>query len=201
LHAKSTTVLFNDAKKSHFAFHSIPYYSRPGIGIAPSTMVMQVRMDAHGQYCMQECSSAVAHLVTRSCIRSADDTTRTASLQFQPAVARELLTAAAPHRREQVNEAPPIRSYVIAAALRPSLHNSWEEEEEDEEMRYDCTKRDEPQAERRRKSAKLRRMTMGGRRQLHDIEVPLPRLRHCRTERHQPTPPHYSSFSISTCIS
>jgi hypothetical protein len=67
----------------------------------------------------------------------------------------------------------------IAAALRLSLHISWEEEEEDQEAVEEPEEEDEPQAEEEKEEQPLPEEDDDGwSRQLHDIEVPLPRLRH-----------------------
>ena len=81
---------------------------------------------------------------------------------------------------EQANEAlSTLELRDVAAALRLSLHNSWEEEEEDEEAVVESDEEEEPQAEEEKEEQPLPEEDEDGwSRQLHDIEAPLPRLRH-----------------------
>lgn len=81
---------------------------------------------------------------------------------------------------EQANEAlSTLELRDVAAALRLSLHNSWEEVEEDEEAVEEPDEEDEPQAEEQKEEQPLSEEDDDGwSRQQHDIEVPLPRLRH-----------------------
>jgi len=81
---------------------------------------------------------------------------------------------------EQANEAlSALELRDVAAALRLSLHNSWEEEEEDEEMLAEPDEEDEPLAdEEKEEHPAAEEEDDGWSRQLHDIEVPPPRLRH-----------------------
>lgn len=80
---------------------------------------------------------------------------------------------------EQANEAlSALELRDVAAALRLSLHNSWEVEEEDEEMIAESDEEDEPLAEEEKKEhPAAEEEDDGWSRQLHDIEVPPPRLR------------------------
>ena len=81
---------------------------------------------------------------------------------------------------EQANEAlSALELRDVAAALRLSLHNSWEEEEEDEEMVAEPDEEDEPLSEEENKEHPVAEEEDDGwSRQLYDTDVPLPRLRH-----------------------
>ena len=81
---------------------------------------------------------------------------------------------------EQANEAlSAFELRDVAAALRLSLHSSWEDEDEDGEILVESDEEDEPPAEEEKKEEPLPEDDDDGwSRQLHDIDVPLPRLRH-----------------------
>ena len=81
---------------------------------------------------------------------------------------------------EQANEAlSTLELRDVAAALRLSLHSSWEEDEEDEEMLEEPGEEVEPPEEEEKKEQPApEEKDDGWTRQLHDIDVPLPRLRH-----------------------
>lgn len=101
---------------------------------------------------------------------SAESTRRSTRASQQPVSLAE----------EQANEAlSALELRDVAAALRLSLHNSWEEEEEDEEMVAEPDEEDEPLSEEENKEHPVAEEEDDGwSRQLHDIDVPLPRLRH-----------------------
>ena len=67
----------------------------------------------------------------------------------------------------------------VAAALRHSLVSSWEDEEEEGEMLIESDEEEEPPEEEEKKEQPLpEEEDDGWTRELRDIEVPLPRLRH-----------------------
>ncbi len=81
---------------------------------------------------------------------------------------------------EQANEAlSALELRDVAAALRLSLHNSWEEEDEEGEMLVESDEEEEPPEEEEKKEQPApQEEDNGWTRELHDVDVPLPRLRH-----------------------
>jgi Transposase IS4/DDE_Tnp_1-like zinc-ribbon len=113
------------------------------------------------------------------------------STRHSARAAQRLLTLAEEQAASDISR---MEQRDVAAAMRLSLATSWESDDEEGEMLVEAEEEEEPQEEEEKEEQQaLKEHDDGWSPQLHDIDVPLPRLRHLQN---RPPPANTSPMHL-----